>query len=296
MKKVVLVFFLLVLSMPTHAMNMTAVLTSLDPCTNEKQRGIVGALVRKLLKNTGMFNEDLIGLGNATERARTQKIWADLEANPGDLHLQKQFCERQGMVSSMALSLIAQLEELCKEDKDKADLSSSASSSVPITQESSRAFELIELSVTLRKLHAHKSLTPEQTTRLIKATNQTRQRIKKRLCIKDGNDTQQDAILKEEPLFDEKMLETASAAQTFPRKIVTAQAIKLLQKAPIKGDLEEEQLTQQFINLALEQAPEDQLLKQANVLAQKCGCDLILQKKTPLPSTNDDPPPPGDDD
>lgn len=278
MKKVVLVFSLLIIFAPTHSMNF---FTPLDPSLDEKQRGILGSLVRKFLKNSGMFNEDLIGLGSQTERARTQKIWADLEATPGDPHLQKQFCERQGMASSMALSLIAQLEELCT-NNDADQSSASSSSFVPISQESSRAFELIELSIALRKLHAHKSLPPEQTTRLVKATNQTRQRIKKRLCITDGNNAQQDAILKEEPLFDEKIIET------LPRQMIIAQALHLLKETPITNDPKEQQLGKQLAQLTLNLAPDEGILAQANMIAHKRNCNLILEEKTPPPPTSDD--------
>lgn len=226
MKKAVLVVSLLGIFMPTNPMNFF--LKSINPSGDEKTRGIVGAGIRKVMKDLGYIDQDLLGLGDHTEKERTLKIYDDLEAKPNDPHLQKQFTERQAKATQMALSLAAQLEEFST--KMKAQPSSIR------TEETSRAFQLIEVSLELRKLHAKKSLAPTHSTRLLQATNQARKDIKTKFGVTDRNDANQAYLLKEEPLFDEETIEAV------PRKTIMAQALKLLRASHDPNDSNEKAL------------------------------------------------------
>lgn len=272
MKKVVLALSLLIISPAIHPMS---ILTAMDPRLDENERGILGSALRKLLKNSGTLNYDLVGLGSNTEKQRTEKIFADLDKNPSDPHLQKQFCERQGIATTMALSLIAQLETWAKDPEPNQ----ASSSTIHYAHDTSYAFELIESSTKLRKLSIiNRSLPPFYNNRLVLATNQARKRIKNMLNITDtdgGNN--QNALLKEEIVGDKTI-------DIFPRKVVIDQALKLLREASVAGD---EKLAEALPNkivlthasTLLHDAPETLLPRKKLI-----GHTLKLLTENPLPT------------
>lgn len=270
MKKIVLALSLLTISPSIHTMSL---ITAMDPRLDENERGILGSVLRKLLKNSGTLDYDLVGLGSNTEKQRTEKIFADLDRNPSDPHLQKQFCERQAIATTMALSLIAQLETWAKDPEPNQ----ASSSTIHYAHDTSYAFELIESSTKLRKLSIiNRSLPPFYNNRLVLATNQARKRIKNMLNITDGGNSQ-DALLKEEIVGDK-------AIDIFPRKVVIDHALKLLREASVAGD---EQLIQALPNkivlthasTLLHDAPETLLPRKKLI-----GHTLKLLTENPLPT------------
>jgi hypothetical protein len=274
MKKVVLALSLLIISPAIYPMG---ILTAMDPTRDESERGLLGSVLRRLLKSSGTLNYDLVGLGSSTEKARTEKIFADLDKNPSDPHLQKQFCERQAIATTMALSLIAQLENWAK-DPEPNQTSSSTTSYV---QDTSYALELIESSSKLRKLSIiNKSLPPAYNSRLAKATNQARKRIKNLLHMTDES-TSQDALLKEE-IVDDKPIDV------FPRRAVIAHTLKLLKEGSVEGD---EKLAEALpnkivlthVSKLLNDAPET-LLARKKLIAHT----LKLLTETPLPDDDEE--------